>query len=238
VTQPETLLIVGNISLSIFFGILIGTVLAPIIAYSDQSFRKHDSLTITNYLLAFTWILVPVFTLYFAYTLFSGHYETAKALAPLGMMIAAMVASASVMKNIAETKAHDLAKSEKEKERKRAYTYTVIKVIENQLSTFITTHSIPNANCKEDYKSQVNEIKKYIKSIFNADTFPYLKEEQQNDISDFYKSFVHFMSFTVNNPEFCAITSEHQTKAISELQEYRDIAKKYIEDYNPEKENK
>lgn len=112
--ENSTLQIVGNISLSIFFGIVVGVVLAPVIAYVDQSFRKNDAFTKTNYLLIVSWALVPIFTIYFAYTLFSGHYDTAKALAPLGMMIAAMIASASVMKNIAETKKNEADKHAKE----------------------------------------------------------------------------------------------------------------------------
>lgn len=115
--EDATLQIVSNTSLSIFFGIVIGVVLAPIIAYADQSFRKNDAFTKTNYLLIASWILVPIFTLYFAYTLFYGYYETSKALAPLGMMIAAMIASASVMKNISETKINEELKHSRDIEK-------------------------------------------------------------------------------------------------------------------------
>ena len=108
--ENSTLQIVSNTSLSIFFGILVGVILAPIIAYADHSFRKNDAFTKTNYLLIVSWALVPVFTIYFAYTLFHEYYDTAKALAPFGMMIAAMIASASVMKNIAETKVNEETK--------------------------------------------------------------------------------------------------------------------------------
>lgn len=169
------------------------------------------------------------------------YYSDSEHVGPLisamAILLSAAVASASVMKNIAETKAHDLAKSEKEKIRKRAYVYAVMSVIENQLNAFIEKNKFNNSNCKDDYKSQVKDIKKYLKSIFKDDIFTYLTDEQQKDIAKFYQEFVHFKSFTVESPSFCATVSRDSKKALSDLDEYRQKAQKYIEDYNPEKES-
>lgn len=180
------------------------------------------------------WIGIVVIGSELIYMLFHTKPENIPPLTgAIAILLSAAVASASVMKNIAETKAHDLAKSEKEKVRKRAYAFAVMSIIENQLSSFISNHKHPNENCKENYQKQVNEIKKYIKSVFDADIFPYLTDTQQKDISNFYQEFVHFKSFTVDAPGFCATATNDQQSAIKELQEYLNKSKTYIDTYKP-----
>ncbi len=237
--NDASLQIVSNTSLSIFFGIVIGVVLAPIIAYADQSFRKNDAFTKTNYLLIASWVLVPVFTLYFAYTLFSGHYETAKALAPLGMMIAAMIASASVMKNIAETKINedtkhqkDEEKSLKEKDRKRLFALNSIQTIDSILSS-LSADVLGNqvGSLDDDFLPYVGTIKKLIDLVFTETIIQYLNDEEREIISKLYSDFYLFYSTYEYEmkikKDFNAMTTiRWLTKLTSD---FKSITEKYIE---------
>lgn len=256
----STLKIVSNTSLSIFFGIVVGVVLAPVIAYADQSFRKNDAFTKTNFLLIATWTLVPVFTLYFAYTLFSGHYETAKALAPLGMMIAAMIASASVMKNIAETKANDLTKSKEEKIRKSAFALDTMIAIHTNISIFIRKNDqyvssnnlyfSRNKNLKFELAQTSEIIKKMIDSLFSETILTYLNEDERTLITNFHIQFYSFYMKYILSQKNTVISSNKKNylRPYKNLYDYEDIfsmdrfntlkqfAEEYIHLINPNKD--
>jgi len=151
-TSTETLSAVGNTSLFIIFGILTGIIFAPVIAYFGQLFERHDASTKTNYFLRTTWILAGIFTLALFYLLLfytpinDKDSNPALALAPLGMMIAALIASASVMKNIAETKANEVKKHEKEDS--KFYLEQCIKTLEH-VSDLLTTQQNNPLSWKE-----------------------------------------------------------------------------------------
>ncbi|MDP3266838.1 MAG: hypothetical protein Q8M39_08420 [Sulfuricurvum sp.] len=115
-----------------FIGILLVLIGAGLYFY-DKSKKTHY---LINGFLYLSWISASLFT-YYLFDLFSqDHSEdieginsvfgyikyleiqknsiNAQSLAPLGMMIAALIASASVMKNIAETKGNEVKKHAKE----------------------------------------------------------------------------------------------------------------------------
>ncbi|MDP2079159.1 MAG: hypothetical protein Q8J85_14085 [Sulfuricurvum sp.] len=105
-------------TLFISLAILSGFVIAPILAYTDKKSPIENSTSNANFLLSTTWYLAAGFGIALVSIYFSSPAkeaeEMAKALTPIGMMIAALIASASVMKNIAETKANETKKHEKE----------------------------------------------------------------------------------------------------------------------------
>src|SRR3989339_2111433 len=76
--------------------------------YYDKQKNTHH---LVNAFLWLSWILAAIFAIHIFKLINVNKVQDALALSPLGMMIAALIASASVMKNIAETKAHDLSKS-------------------------------------------------------------------------------------------------------------------------------
>lgn len=96
-------------SLSIFLGLA----LSYFFIIADMIDKKDKKFIIVNLFLYGSWIVAALFALYIVH-LIETNKERAIAFAPLGMMIAALIASASVMKNIAETKANETKKHEKE----------------------------------------------------------------------------------------------------------------------------
>jgi len=115
-----------------FFGIVL-LLIGFTLYFYDQHKKTHY---LVDGFLYLSWIVAAVFAYYLFDLLSLDHSEalkniktfsdyvqyieiqknsvTAQSLAPLGMMIAALIASASVMKNIAETKANEAEKHKKE----------------------------------------------------------------------------------------------------------------------------
>lgn len=118
-------------SLSCFIGLLLGWLF-----YLSDSITENNNLKYATLFLQSTWAIAAFFTIYLFILLSQDHSKAieginsvfgyiqyletqknsinAQSLAPLGMMIAALIASASVMKNIAETKANENKKHDKE----------------------------------------------------------------------------------------------------------------------------
>lgn len=79
--------------------------------YYDKQNNTHH---LVNAFLWLSWISAATFTIHIFSLINTGKAQDAIALSPLGMMIAALIASASVMKNIAETKKNESEKNKKE----------------------------------------------------------------------------------------------------------------------------
>lgn len=109
-----------HFTIFISLALLSGFILAPLLAYVDDKAPIKNTTANANRLLTAMWLLAFAFTVTLiiiynsASTPATEAQEMAKALAPFGMMIAAMIASSSVMKNIAETKANEYKKHAKE----------------------------------------------------------------------------------------------------------------------------
>lgn len=148
------------------------------------------------------------------------------------MMIAALIASASVMKNIAETKAHDLSKSEKEKERKRVFVLNVMITIHTTIDVFINKYSDGQDEMSHSAlveNSQV--IQKMLDLIYIDDVLPYLNENHQNLLSNIYTQYCDFtVKYIHKSPEtnhviwpFYALDRYNHFKIFSE--EYIELSK-------------
>lgn len=94
---------------NIFLGIIF--IIAISLVYYD---KKNNTHYMVNLFLYSSWILAVVFFMHLTGMSPSEDYLTLSALAPFGIIIAAFVASASVMKNIAETKENEAKKHAKE----------------------------------------------------------------------------------------------------------------------------
>lgn len=110
----SNLQIVSNISVFIVFGILTGTILAPWIIYTNSKQHIEDNVSHANVMLSTTWYLALFYVIGIFYLFLTNETSVLIGLTPIGMMIAALIASASVMKNIAETKANEAEKHRKE----------------------------------------------------------------------------------------------------------------------------
>ena len=101
-------------TLFVSLAILVGFAISPLLAYVDKNEEINNSMSNATQFLTATWLLAGVFAILLFSRLFIGDTQTPKALAPLGMMIAALIASASVMKNISETKVNEELKYQRD----------------------------------------------------------------------------------------------------------------------------
>lgn len=154
---------------------------------------------ITNIVLWFLWAFGLMIAILLIYTILEKKLESSdKLIGALAILISAGIASASVMKNIVETKDKEQEKSEKEKERKKIFAQKVMGTI------FITIDSLSHKakstptsmiyEFKTDFKSNTEATKKLIDLIFSESILPYLPDEKQKIISDFYSIFYRFFS--------------------------------------------
>lgn len=100
---------------TLFFSlsIILGLVLSYFFTLADLIDKKDKKFIMVNLFLYGSWTVAALFAIFIVY-LIETDTQRAVAFAPLGMMIAALIASASVMKNIAETKANEAEKHKKE----------------------------------------------------------------------------------------------------------------------------
>lgn len=246
-TYPTVYSLVQHTTLFAACGVLTGLAFAPIISYYDQSFKENNAYDKTNLFLVTSWIAAAVFTIVlFLILLFdtntSGNgTSTAQALTPIGMMIAALIASASVMKNIAETKAHDIAKSEKEKLRKRVFAFNIIETIN------LTVESLSETIDKElmvvlhlDFKENMQTVNKLLESIFSESILPFISESEQNKILVFYRNFAKF-SFIKQLSHPSLDNDKDIEEFILLIQDYKKLftklSQEYIEEYKNTKES-
>lgn len=93
---------------TLFFSlsIMLGLILSYFFTLADLIDKKDKKFIMVNLFLYGSWTVALLFTIYIV-NLIETDTDSAVAFAPLGMMIAALIASASVMKNIAETKVNE-----------------------------------------------------------------------------------------------------------------------------------
>lgn len=255
-------------SLSIFIGLLLSWLF-----YLSESISENKKLVYATLFLYSTWAIAAFFTLYLFILLSQNHSGAikeinsifaylqyieaqknsvnAQSLAPIGMMIAALIASASVMKNIAETKVNEDAKhkkdeekSLKEKERKRAFVFNVMKTISITIETFVKgqkdykeLHKKTDPSFSDHIKLSAELVEKLADSIFNDTVLPFLTDEEQISVTLFYAMYKDFLLtdiYKANNVLFAL------NNAYFVLERYRKcmkIPKKYVDEYNnPSKE--
>lgn len=189
---------------------------------------KHKTHSLVNIFLYGSWITAAAFALYIFSILNINDGKEAIALSPLGMMIAALIASASIMKNIAETKAHDIKKSEKEKDRKRIYTLNAMNTIYHTIRIFTKDKFALGTNydaIDKDIKQNVKIVRKLIDSVFSDNVLPYLAEKDQESISYIYRKFYYFIALHINSSNTLSLPNEPKPPKNYEnvIFEYEDI---------------
>jgi len=175
---------------------LIGLILAIIIVYIYKKDKQNNTHHLIDGLLYLLWALSFTFITLVYSNIDPKHPEAVSAFIPLGMMIAAFIASASIMKNIAETKAHDLAKSEKEKERKRFFTMNVIKTIDQTIQSMQTSKALPLSVSYPAFMANMDTSQKLIDTIFCESILPFLSEDEQSIVSQLYSHFNQYLFLT------------------------------------------
>ncbi|MDP3266841.1 MAG: hypothetical protein Q8M39_08435 [Sulfuricurvum sp.] len=212
--------------------------------YYDIKYKSHY---IVNLFLWLSWISAASFAIHIFSLINAVKTDEAIALSPLGMMVAALIASASVMKNIAETKAHDIAKSEKEILRKKKYVYNIMHTIWITMSSFKskvaslpmpmlgTEIEVMSDEIRRDLKSNSESVKKLIDSIFVENVLPYLTDEQQYQISELHMYFYEFFSTHIDMPKRSLSPQELNESAIRDYDEFKTLINDYIKNNNHER---
>lgn len=211
------------------FAIMTGIIIAPLLVYTDKKLPIENSVSNATHLLNSAWILGALFAVLIYLLINQSDTAIATALAPLGMMIAALIASASVMKNIAETKANDLTKGDKEKERKRIFALNVMKTIYTTIDVFISKH-INDQDDMTHYDLVENSqvIQKMLDLIFVDDILPYLSVDQQKLLSDIYIQYCDFtVKYIHTNQSANPITWAYY--AIDRYNHFKIFSEEYIE---------
>lgn len=211
--------------------------------------KKHKTYHLINLSLLSLWIFAIVFVLYVYGVL---GIQNASSTAPFGIILAALLASTSMMKSIAETKANeamkyqkDEEKAAKEKERKRIFALNVIKTIQVTLGIFSNKankqymHKIGfrDSESEIDFDSDIQTTGKLLNSVFCESILPYLNEEEQNIISNFYIEYYRFLA-AYNKEENVSLSTQaglanlakRPTKKLPEyLKMFSDYAQSYID---------
>lgn len=105
-------------TLFVSLAIITGFAIAPLLAYVEDETALSNNPKNANILLSTTWFAAAFFGIALLAVYFSKPANDAetfvKALTPVGMIIAALIASASVIKNIAESRVNEAKKHAKE----------------------------------------------------------------------------------------------------------------------------
>lgn len=177
----------------------------PVKTRKGQSLDQKKSLNAIDNLLLTLWGIGIFSAIMIVFAMFRIGFHDAKEIAPLigafAILISAGLASASVMKSIYTARINDQEKAAKEKERKRIFALNVIKTIHVTLTAFLTkiphhTFGIPSepSQSKSDFDSDIQTTGKLIDLVFCESILPYLTEDEQNIISNFYSEYYRFLA--------------------------------------------
>lgn len=168
--------------------------------------EQKKSLDTTNKVLSSLWSIGVAVAVWLIIVIIVFGLKDFKATAPLigafAILISAGIASSSVMKSIHTTKINDLEKAEKEKERKRIFALNVMKTIQVTLGTFSKKADdqykfkigLRDPNSRIDFDSDIQTTGKLLNSVFCESILPYLNEDEQIIISNFYSEFHRFVA--------------------------------------------
>lgn len=180
--------------------LIITSIIFSAIGVIDFYDKRNKTHYLVNVFLYTSWFIAVLFVVFVSQNITNG---TATSLAPIGIIIAAFVASASVMKNIAVTRENeaikhqkDEEKSEKEKDRKRIFALNVMKTIQVTLGTFSKK---TESHFRTDFDSDIQTTGKLLNSVFCESILPYLTEEEQIIVSNFYSEYYRFLATYEDN---------------------------------------
>lgn len=202
------------------------------------------SLETTDKVLSSLWTIGVAVAIWLIVVIIIVGLKDLKGTAPLvgafAILISAGIASASVMKSIHTAKINDIEKAEKEKERKRIFALKVMETIH------LTVESLKDSAGKEfiivahlDFKESMETVNKLLESIFSESILPFLSENEQKNVSVFYREFKKFSFIKqLSHPDM------KNDKEIEEfmllIKDYKKIftkfSQEYIEEYKKTKE--
>ncbi|MFA6187669.1 MAG: hypothetical protein WC680_00155 [Sulfuricurvum sp.] len=234
---------------TLFFSlsIMLGLVLSYFFTIADLIDKKDKKFIIVNLFLYGSWIVAALFAIYIIY-LIETNQPRAIAFAPLGMMIAALIASASVMKSIAETKANeaikhkkDEEKAAKEKERKESFVLNVVETI------YIISDSIPTDlvngdifNFKNNANTQIDAMSRLLDLVFIENVVSYLNREQQIFLAELHRAFYTYKSKPLPQEANGSVLFEatYLLQAIQEMmKKVNAISERYITTFSIKKDD-
>lgn len=163
--------------------------------------------------------------------------DAASLLSAFAVLISAGLASTSVMKSLYTTKINDQEKAEKEKERKRLFAFNVMETIH------LTVESLNESADKKfsmvlhlDFKENIQTVNKLLESIFSESILPFLSENEQKNISAFYRLFIKFLFIQqLSHP---SIDNEKEIEEFMLLvKDYKKIFTKFTQEYIEEYKN-
>lgn len=199
------------------------------------------SLDITNKVLSTLWSVGIAVAVWLIIVIIVFGLRDFKSTAPLvgafAILISAGIASASVMKSIHTAKINDIEKAEKEIERKRIFAFNVMETIH------LTVQSLNDSADKKfsmvlhlDFNENIQTVNKLLESIFSESILPFLSENEQKNISAFYRLFIKFLFIQqLSHPsiddkkdieEFMLLVKNYKQLFIKYSQEYIDTYNK------------
>lgn len=207
---------------------------------------QKKSLNAIDNLLLTLWGIGIFSAIMIIFVMFRIGFHDVKAIAPLigafAILISAGLASTSVMKSIYTTKINDQEKAEKEKERKRLFALNVMKTIHVTLTAFSkkaelhykSTIGLRDFRSPIDFSSDIQTTGKLLNSVFCESILPYLSDEEQNIISNFYSEYYRFIAIyeqeentTVNR---LALLGKRPTISLHQYAKiFTDFAQSYID---------
>lgn len=194
--------------------------------------------------LTILWIIGFVVALFLVFTIFQhGFTDSAQLIGAFAILISAGIASASVMKSIQTTKINDQEKAAKEKERKRIFALNVMKTIHVTLGIFSNKadkqymHKIGfrNSDSEIDFDSDIQTTGKLLNSVFCESILPYLNDEEQNIISNFYIEYYRFLA-AYNKEEAVSLSTKASLvnlakRPTKKLPEYLNMFSNFAQSY-------
>lgn len=166
-----------------------------------------------------------------------------KATAPLvgafAILISAGIASASLMKSIHTTKINDIEKAEKEKERKRIFALNVMKTIHVMLTAFSkkaeskyhATIGLRDFRSPIDFDSDIQTTGKLLNSVFCESILPYLLDEEQTIVSDFYREYYQFLATYTNDDSSPSLAVLTKRRPPMKLHQYLALFTAFAQSY-------
>lgn len=164
---------------------------------NQETTNNIDSVLTSLWIIGFVVALILIFTISK-----NGLTDSASLIGAFAILISAGIASASVMKSIYTARINDQEKAAKEKERKRIFALNVMKTIQVTLGIFSTKASsnfaarafLTNFRSDVDFESDIQTTGKLLNSVFCESILPYLTDEEQEIVSNFYSEYYRFLA--------------------------------------------
>lgn len=166
---------------------------------------------------------------------------TAPLVGAFAILISSGIASASVMKSIHTAKINDIEKAEKEKERKQIFALNVMKTIHVTLTAFskkAESHYRSSIGLKSfrspiDFDSDIQTTGKLLNSVFCESILPFLTNEEQIIVSNFYSEYYRFIATNEQDDSLPSHLAPLKKRPTMKLHQYvkmfSDFAQSYID---------